>query len=127
MSELVCLQLAIVLWFVHLFCQMGTAQTAFSRDYLFSSRDIAAEPANLTWGRASRAFRNYVENLVAFIALDLGLIITHHSAWFAPTVWIIARFVYLPLYLFDIIYARTVAAGIAMMSMLVMLWALVGL
>jgi uncharacterized MAPEG superfamily protein len=119
--------LALALWFIHLFCQMGTAGGAFSMAYLFSSRDAQQPPRGLVWGRATRAFANYGENLVAFVALDLGLIVTHHTAWFAPTVWIAARAVYLPLYLFNVIYARTVAAGVAMLSLMVMLWRLSGL
>jgi uncharacterized MAPEG superfamily protein len=127
LSELTCLELALALWFVHLFCQMGTAGGAFSTAYLFSSRDAQPPPKGVIWGRATRAFANYVENLVAFAALDLGLIVTHRTAWFAPAVWIAARALYLPLYLFDVIYARTVAAGIAMLSLLVMLLGLTGL
>ena len=127
MGELTCLELALALWFVHLVCQMGAAGGAFSTAYLFSSRDAQLPPKGLLWGRATRAFTNYVENLVVFVALDLGLILTHHTAWFAPTVWIVARVFYLPLYLFNVIYARTVAAGIAMLSLMVMLWRLSGL
>ncbi|HEY5006809.1 MAG TPA: MAPEG family protein [Caulobacteraceae bacterium] len=126
MSELICLELALVLWFAHLFCQMGTAGRAFSTAYLFSSRDAQPPPKGVLWGRATRAFTNYVENLVAFAALDLGLIVTHHAAGFAPTVWIIARAIYLPLYLFNVVYVRTFAAGVAMISLLVMVWGLAG-
>jgi uncharacterized MAPEG superfamily protein len=126
LSELTCLELAIGLWFAHLFFQMGTAGGAFSTAYLFSSRDAQQTPRGLNWGRATRAFANYVENLVVFVALDLGLIVTHHTAGFAPTVWIAARVLYLPLYLFNVIYARTVAAGVAMISLLVMLYGLAG-
>src|ERR1700722_3665200 len=127
MSELTCLEVAVGLWFVHLLCQMGLAGQAFSTAYLFSSRDAQAAPKGPVWGRATRAFANYVENLVAFAALDLGLIVTHHTAGFAPTAWIVARVLYLPLYLFNVIYLRTVAAGVAMISLLVMLWGLAGL
>jgi uncharacterized MAPEG superfamily protein len=127
MTELICLESAAGLWFVHLFSQMGAAGGAFSTTYLFSSRDAQQAPKGLFWGRATRAFANYVENLVALVALDLGLIATHHTAGFAPTVWIVARVLYLPFYLFNVIYARTVAAGVAMISLLVMLWGLVGL
>jgi uncharacterized MAPEG superfamily protein len=127
LSELTCLELALVLWFAHLFCQMGTAGGAFSTAYLFSSRDAQPPPKGVIWGRATRAFVNYVENLVAFATLDLGLIVTHHTAWFAPAAWIAARAVYLPLYLFNVVYARTVAAGIAMLSLLVMLLGLTGI
>jgi len=127
LNELTCLELAVGLWFVHLFCQMGAAGGAFSTAYLFSSRDAQQAPKGLVWGRATRAFANYVENLVVFVALDVGLIVTHHTAGFAPTVWIVARVIYLPLYLFSVIYARTAAAGVAMISLLVMLWSLAGL
>lgn len=124
MSDLLCLELAISLWFVHLLTQMGTAGGAFSTTYLFSSRDAQDKPKGVIWGRATRAFANYVENLVAFAALDLSLIVSHHTAWAAPSVWIVARAIYLPFYLFNVIYARTVAAGTAMLSLGVMLWGL---
>ena len=127
MSELTCLELAIGLWFVHLFCQMGAAGGAFSTAYLFSSRDAQSPPKGVIWGRATRAFANYVENLVAFAALDLGLIVTHHTAGYAASVWVAARAAYLPLYLFNVVYARTVAAGTAMICLGVMLWRLAGL
>jgi uncharacterized MAPEG superfamily protein len=125
LTELTCLESAVGLWFVHLFCQMGAAGGAFSTAYLFRSRDAQQTPKGLFWGRATRAFANYVENLVVFVALDLGLIITHHTAGFAPAVWIAARVIYLPLYLFNVIYLRTVAAGVAMISLILMLWGLV--
>jgi uncharacterized MAPEG superfamily protein len=125
MSELACLEASVALWFAHLFCQMGVAGRAFSTAYLFSSRDAQLPPAGLLWGRATRAFANYVENLVAFAALDLGLIVTHHAAGLAPTIWIVARVVYLPLYLLNVIYLRTVVAGAAMLSLLAMLWFLI--
>ena len=126
LSELTCMELAVGLWFAHLFCQMGTAGGAFTPKYLFSSRDAQLTPRGLVWGRATRAFANYVENLVACVALDLGLIVTHHTAGLAPTIWIVARVIYLPLYLFNVVYVRTVAAGVAMISLLVMLWGLAG-
>jgi uncharacterized MAPEG superfamily protein len=124
-TELTCLELAVALWFAHLFCQMGLAGRAFSTAYLFSSRDAQLAPKGPYWGRATRAFANYVENFVVFAALDLALIVTHREAGFAPTVWIVARVVYLPLYLFNVMYVRTVVAGVAMVSLLVMLWSLI--
>ncbi len=72
-------ELALALWFVHhLFCQMGTATfTATCSVQLAGSR---LAPKNVIWGRATRAYANYVGNLVAFAALDLGLLVTHHTA-----------------------------------------------
>jgi uncharacterized MAPEG superfamily protein len=126
LSELTCLELAVGLWFVHLICQMGTAGKAFTTAYLFSSRDAQTPPTGVIYGRAARAFSNYVENLVVFAALDLAFIATHRSAGWAPSVWIAARVVYLPLYLFNVIYARTVAAAVAVISLGVMLAGLAG-
>lgn len=124
LSELTCLELAAALWFVHLLSQMAIAGRAFSTAFLFSSRDTEPTTKGLLWGRATRAFANYVENLVVFAALDLGLIVTHHTAGLAPTIWILARVIYLPLYLFNVIYARTVAAGVAVICLVFMLAAL---
>jgi uncharacterized MAPEG superfamily protein len=127
LSALTCLELAVGLWFVHLFCQMGAAGGAFSTAYLFSSRDAQPPPKGVIWGRATRAFANYVENLVVFAALELAFLVTHRATGWAPTIWIAARALYLPLYLFNVIYARTVAAGAAMICLGVMLWELSGL
>jgi uncharacterized MAPEG superfamily protein len=126
LSEIACLEVAVALWFAHLFCQMGVAGKAFSVAYLFSSRDAQLAPKGVIWGRATRAMANYVDNFVAFAALDLGLMVTHHTAGLAPTVWVVTRIIYLPLYLFNVIYLRTVVAGVAMISLLVMLWGLAG-
>ena len=125
MTELTCLEAALGLWFVHLICQMGSAGGAFSMAYLFSSRDAQDKPKGVIWGRATRAFANYVENLVPFAALDLGLIVTHHTAGFAPTLWVAARAIYLPLYLFNVVYARTLAAAAAVVALVMMLSSLI--
>ena len=77
-------------------------------------------------GRATRALANYVENLVPFAALDLALIVTQQSGGIWPTVWILARIVYLPLYLFNVVYIRSVAWGVGLLAMLMMLARLAG-
>ncbi|HEY2177718.1 MAG TPA: MAPEG family protein [Caulobacteraceae bacterium] len=126
MSELTCLEAAVALWFLHLFSQMAVAGRSFTTAYLFSSRDEPPAPRGLLWGRATRAFSNYVDNFVVFAVLDLALIVTHRAAGFTPTAWIIARVVYLPLYLFNVIYLRTVAAAVSVICLVVMLGALAG-
>ncbi len=45
---------------------------------------------------------------------------TSPAEW-GPTVWIVARFLYLPLYLFNVIYVRTIAWAIALIGLLMML------
>ena len=58
----------------------------------------------LTYGRATRAARQLVENFAAFVAVDLAFDRDPAPGGIWPTIWIIARIVYLPLYLFDITY-----------------------
>jgi uncharacterized MAPEG superfamily protein len=72
------------------------------------------------FARASRALANYVENLAPFIAADLGLILTRHDAGAGAALWILARVIYLPLYMTGLPVVRTICwlvslAGLAMM------------
>ena len=93
-----------------------------------SSRRPRALPG-LACGRAARAFRNYVENLVPFVAVDLALIATQHTGGIGAigaTLWIVGRIVYLPIYILGINYVRTAAWLVAIIGLLMMLWRLAG-
>jgi uncharacterized MAPEG superfamily protein len=120
MSEVTCLELSVVLWFVHLACVLGAAQFAVPLGWRFSSRDKPAAPMGVLFGRANRALANYVENFTVFAALDLALIAIHQPGGWGPTTWILARVLYLPLYLFDVIYVRTIAWAVALVAILTM-------
>ena len=85
------------------------------------------EPAakGLACGRATRALGNYVENYGPFIALALALIATGQGGgWGAvgATIWILARIVYLPIYLIGVIYVRTALWAISVIGLVMMLW-----
>jgi uncharacterized MAPEG superfamily protein len=122
MSELMCLELSVVLWIAHVLCQAGAAQPAgIPPPWLFSPRDKPVAPQGLFYGRATRALANYVENFTAFAALDLAFIATHQPGGWGPTIWIIARILYLPLYLFGVLYVRTIAWTISVIALLMML------
>ena len=121
MSELVCLELSVVLWIVHILSVAGAAEFALPLSYLVSSRDTPAAPKGLVFGRAQRALTNYVESFTAFAALDLAFIALHWSAGIWPTVWIVARIVYLPLYLFGVIYVRSLVWGVSLVAIVMML------
>jgi uncharacterized MAPEG superfamily protein len=129
MSELTCLELSVVLWIVHVLCQAGVAGGALPFGYLFTSRDVAVTPKGLVFGRATRALANYVENLTPFVAVALALIVTQRaggSGSLGATIWILARIVYIPLYLFDIVYARTAVWALSIVGLLMMLARLIG-
>src|SRR3978361_1973103 len=109
MSELACLVLSRALWVVHVFLQGGIANAVFPRGYLATARDEGTKSDNVYFGRAARELANYVENLVPFVALDLGFMATHHPGGYGPTIWVVARALYIPLYLMGVPWLRTVA------------------
>lgn len=126
MSELVCLELSVLLWFAHVLCRLFTARAEFGDAYLLSPRDVKKTPKGLICGRAERALANYVENLVPFVALDLALIATGQTGGLGATLWIIGRVAYLPIYLSGVPYIRTAAWALSIVGLLMMLARLAG-
>lgn len=126
MSELLCLELAILLWLVHVVVQASTARPELGDDYLVSPRDQEIEPKGLMARRAKRALHNYMENFPAFIAADLALIATQHTGGWGAAGWIIARIVYLPLYMSGVKYVRTLCWIVSIVGLLMMLARLAG-
>jgi uncharacterized MAPEG superfamily protein len=126
MSELTCLELSVVLWLVHVVLQAATGNAALPFGYLFTSRDKPVAVKGLLYGRATRALANYVENLAPFVALALALIVTQRAGGLGATIWILGRIVYIPLYLFDIVYARTAAWAVSIIGLVMMLTRLMG-
>jgi uncharacterized MAPEG superfamily protein len=129
MSELTCLELSVVLWVVHVVIQASVGNAELPSGYLFTSRDKPALARGLLHGRATRALANYVENLTPFVAVALALIVTQRtggSGAIGATIWILARIVYIPLYLFNVVYARTVVWGISIVGLVMMFARLIG-
>jgi uncharacterized MAPEG superfamily protein len=121
MSEVVCLELSVLLWIAHVLVQAYLANEEFGLAYLLSPRDEQRSAKGAACGRATRALDNYVDNLVPFVALALALIATGHGGGLGATVWIIARILYLPAYLFGVTYVRTGLWGISIIGLLIML------
>ena len=126
MSELVCLELSVVLWIVHVLVQAFFSRAEFGDAYLFSPRDQTISTKGVHCGRATRALNNYVENFGPFIAMDLALIATNHTGGWGATIWILARIVYLPIYIAGAIYVRTALWTLSIIGLLMMLGRLVG-
>jgi len=127
MSEVLCLELSVILWIVQVLAQAATARAEFGDAYLLGPRDEQREPKGVMCGRARRALTNYTENLVPFVALDVALIATQHTGGLGPTIWILARIVHFPLYLSGIPYLRTAAWAVSIIGLLMMLGRLAGL
>jgi uncharacterized MAPEG superfamily protein len=121
MSELTCLELSVVLWIVHVVIQAGVGNAALPSGYQLTSRDKPAAASGLMFGRATRALANYVESLTPFVALALALIVTQRAGGLGATIWLLARIVYIPLYMFDVVYARTAVFAISIIGLVLML------
>ena len=52
MSELVCLELSVVLWVVHVLIQAGFGTSTLPAGYLVTPRDMPAQPRGAMFGRA---------------------------------------------------------------------------
>jgi uncharacterized MAPEG superfamily protein len=129
MSELTCLELSVVLWLVHVLVQATVGNVELPFGYLLTSRDKPAAASSLLFGRSTRALANYVENLAPFVAVALALIATQRTGGagaIGATIWILARIVYLPVYVFGIIYVRTIVWGISIVGLVMMLGRLIG-
>jgi uncharacterized MAPEG superfamily protein len=129
MSELTCLELSIVLWLVHVLVQASFGNVELPFGYLFTSRDKPTAASGLLFGRACRALANYLENFTPFVAVALALIVTQRTGGvgaIGATIWILARIVYLPVYVFGIIYVRTMVWGISIIGLVMMLGRLIG-
>ena len=120
-TELVCLELSVLLFVAHVVCQALVAQGEFGQAFLFSPRDNPPDAKGVLCGRATRALANFVENYGAFIAMDLALIATGHTGGWGAVVWIVARIVYLPLYLVGIPVIRTLCWTVSIIGLLMML------
>jgi uncharacterized MAPEG superfamily protein len=129
MSELTCIELSVALWLVHVVVQATVGNIELPFGYLFTSRDKPAVASGLLFGRATRALANYVENFTPFVAVALALIVTQRTGGagaLGATIWILARIVYIPLYLFGIVYVRTAAWTISIIGLVMMLARLIG-
>ncbi len=129
MSELTCLELSVALWLVHIVVQATVGNLELPFGYLFTSRDKPAASSGVLFGRATRALANYVENFTPFVALALALIITQRTGGagaLGATIWVLARIVYIPVYVLGIVYVRTLVWGISIVGLVMMLWRLIG-
>ena len=124
MSELTCLELSVLLWVAHVLTQFFAARGEFGDAYLLSPRDAQPSAKGLACGRATRALANYVENYVPFVAMALAPIATGQGGGLGAlgaTIWILARIVYLPVYMMGVIYLRTAIWAISIVGLLMML------
>jgi uncharacterized MAPEG superfamily protein len=121
------LALSVVLLLFHILLQGFLATRELGSDWNAGPRDEEKQPKGVTAGRAARASKNYQETYPAFIGLLLGLaFIGDASGWgvLGGWLWLIARIVYIPLYLAGIPYIRSLVWLVSLLGLLVMMVAL---
>ena len=115
---------SVALLFVYLGAQIRTVTKERGRDWNAGARDEGSETKGVLAGRAARAFRNYLETYPAFGILALLLIVLQRAdgiGFAGALIWLVARAIYLPLYLAGVPYLRTLVwlasiAGLLLMA-----------
>ena len=128
-TELTVLGWSVVLLIVFIVVQATTMTASVGMDYNASNRDVGREPRGVTAPRAKRALANYLETYPAFVALALALAVTGKSGGIGASgaiLWIVARALYLPIYVVGIPYIRTLAWLASIIGLVMMLVRLMG-
>jgi len=127
-TEIVMLGLGAVLLLLQMFLQSVSSAIELGGGYKAGPRDDTRMVRSVIAGRADRAFRNLLETFPIFAALALALVITGRNGGLGALgaqVWIVMRILYVPLYLIQIPFARSVvwfASIFALVAMLVRLF-----
>lgn len=123
-TEIQVLGLSVILLLVQIILQAQTAIPELGLDYAAGPRDEPRPVKSTTAGRARRALANLLESYPAFVALALALAVSGKAGGLGATgawIWLAARIVYVPLYLAGISMVRTVAWGVALLGLVLML------
>lgn len=120
--------LSVLLLVAHILLQGMTATKELGTDWNAGPRDDNKKPEGKLAGRAERASANFREAYPAFIALAFGLILAgdpHTLGLIGAWLWLVARVVYIPLYLAGIPYIRSLVwlgsmVGLALMFVVLM-------
>jgi uncharacterized MAPEG superfamily protein len=123
-TEMVMLGISVVLLLAQLFLQSISSAVEVGGEYKAGARDDVRVVRGQIAGRAERAFRNLLETYPAFVALSLALVLTGRNGGYGALgaeVWVVARILYVPLYLFHIPFARSLAWFVSIFALVAML------
>jgi uncharacterized MAPEG superfamily protein len=126
-AEILVLALGVALLFAHISMQAILATLELGRSWNASARDERVQVKGVYAGRAERALKNYLETFAALIALSLALTVLNKTGGLGATgawIWLLARIVYIPLYLMGIPYIRSAVWVLAAFGLTLMFIAL---
>jgi uncharacterized MAPEG superfamily protein len=123
-TEIVMLGLGAVLLLLQMFLQSVASAVELGVGYKMGYRDDSRVVRSAIAGRADRAFRNLLETFPIFAALALALVVTGRNGGLGALgaqVWIVMRILYVPLYLIQIPFARSVVWFVSIFALVAML------
>jgi uncharacterized MAPEG superfamily protein len=126
-AEILVLALGVALLFVHISMQAILATLELGREWNASARDERILVEGRYAGRAERALKNYLETFPALVGLALALAVLDKTGGIGATgawIWLLARIVYIPLYLMGIPYIRSAVWTVSAVGLFLMFIAL---
>jgi len=127
--ELKMVALAAIVMFVHIVVPAAIRGLTYGPGWALGSRDTTPGEVSVTGQRCERAFRNMLETFPIFTALALGVVVaglTGPVTAFGSVLYVIARVLYLPAYIFDIPFTRTGCFAFAVAGIVLTGWPLFG-
>lgn|SRR5690606_8313840 len=121
------LALSVFLLLFHIGLQGMLATRELGSAWNAGPRDGDKEAKGVLAGRSARASGNFRETYPAFVGLLLALAFagdTSGLGLIGATVWLVARIIYIPLYLAGIAYIRSLVWLISILGVLLMMFAL---
>jgi len=98
---------------------IGLMNQKYTLSFLLSARDNAPE-ITLMNARARRAWLNLMESMPFFIALSIIGLMLGQDLSYLMLVWLISRVIYVPAYVFDIPYLRTLTWSVSIVMLVQM-------
>jgi uncharacterized MAPEG superfamily protein len=123
-TEIVMLGLGAALLLAQMFLQSISSAVEMGTSYKAGPRDETRLLKGVFAGRADRAFRNLLETFPVFAGLALALVVTGRNGGLGALgaeVWIVARILYMPLYLIQIPLARSLVWFVSIFALVAML------
>lgn len=115
---------SLVLGFVYLLAAAFVSITQRGTKWAAGPRDGVTPPLNTIGGRFDRAWKNYLETLPLFVGAVVVQAASAHDSGFAPLgaqLYFWGRVVYLPAYASGLPFVRTLAWGVAMAGIVLLL------
>jgi uncharacterized MAPEG superfamily protein len=123
-TELIVLAWGCVLALLHIILAVHFKTRQYGMDWNVGARDEELPPPQPVAGRLARAQANFYETFPLYAAAALVVSVSHLNnpmtaigAW----LWLAGRILYLPLYAFGVRYARSLAWGVALVGIILVL------